>query len=163
MVRAYSPGVRFVSSFRWGVVLSVLAVCGCQHVVSPGDYAFTADQIVRDDCGLLTSPESLPDGTLYVNGEVARMIDELYDIELRGKFKENSETFYLDGSASTVPGTARGQACTFGLVALHIEGSPSATDPNVFSGTFRGDFQTRNNFVCTCILEATFTARLKAP
>lgn len=145
------------------VVLAALgAAClACGHLQNEGDYAFTADHIVRDECGLLSTPDALWDGTLYVDGQVVRIQYDLFEAELDGKYQENVESFYVDGTVENVSGTARGQACTFDIVSIHFDASTSPVSQNTFTGNARIEFFTRNSDVCSCVIETTFRADRK--
>lgn len=155
--------MSFASWSRMTASLLGAAALSCAHYQNEGAYAFTADEIILDECGALPTPESLWDGRLIIDGQLVRLVSELFAIELRGKFRENSQSWYLDGSAENVAGTARGQACQFDLVSVHLEAATRPADFDVFTGRIRVEFQARNSDVCSCEVSATYTAQRTGP
>ncbi|MBX5482149.1 MAG: hypothetical protein IRZ16_09980 [Myxococcaceae bacterium] len=142
----------------WLLWAALVLFGGCRtHPLSDGRYAFTADQIVVDDCGILPDAASLWDGVLIQDGNFVRIQYDLYDSELTGRYREVDESFYVDGSASKVSGTPRGVACTFDLVNIHIDGA-LGPDDDVFTGVVRVHTRTLGDDRCECDLQTTFTA-----
>jgi hypothetical protein len=145
---------------RWhSISLAVLAapLASCDaHVQASGTYAFTASEIVRDDCGVLASSPTLGTGILTVNGEVVALTYEPYAIHLRGFFKEVSESFYLDGAAASISSTVGAEQCLFDLVTMHVDGtSASAT---AFTGTMQIRYDAASAAQCQCDLSVVFRA-----
>lgn len=134
----------------------VLLSLGCTHVQEEGDYAFVAEEVLRDDCGILTSPEMLWDGTLRVDGEVVRMRYDLFDMELRGNFRDLDESFFLDGTAANVTAPVAGQECLFDLVNVSLRADTA--DANTFTGTVSVDYVSDREDRCECELWTRFRA-----
>lgn len=141
--------------------LLIALVLGCAHPQEQGAYAITAEEIVRDDCGLLASPEDLWDGELIIDGEVVRMRYDLYGTELRGRYQQVSESFYLDGTASMVSAQVAGAECLFDVVNIHLEGTVVNGDPGAFTGLIRVDHDSRQRDACRCQVNATLRAERK--
>lgn len=142
---------------RWWVLLGAVAL-GCAHDQEDGDYVLTAEEIIRDTCQILEPSPSLWSGTLKIDGEIVRLKYALFDTELRGQFREVTDSFYLDGSAANVTQTVRGEQCLFDLVTIHIDGNTDPANPRAFTGSIRIDYQSRRRDPCNCELSARFRA-----
>lgn len=142
---------------RWFVLLGALGL-GCAHDQEEGDYAFTAEEIIRDTCQILDESRSLWDGTLKIDGEIVRLKYQLFDTQLRGQFREVTESFYLDGSAANVTQSVGGDLCLFDLVTIHIDGDTDPANPRAFTGSIRIEYQSRRRDPCNCELSAQFRA-----
>lgn len=143
------------------IARSVLFVCAalllsCAHVQQEGQYAFAATEIIRDTCGLLPAADALWDGSLQISGELVSMDYELFEIQLRGAFKEVSESFYMDGSAANVLATVRGEQCQLDLATVHLEAETESS--TAFTGTLRVEYQARAQERCACEVWATYRA-----
>ena len=137
------------------IVLGCLAL-GCDHVQAPGQYAFTAEEIIRDDCELLADADALWDGRLHISGEVVWMDYALYDMELRGQYKYNLEAFVMDGSAANVTEVIAGEECRFDFVTVQLEGESQSE--STFTGTVRANYQPSPGSLCECSVWARFRA-----
>lgn len=139
------------------------AVCaGCigrQHIQHDGSYQFTAQQVLRDDCGLQRGSSVLWSGVMLISGDLLRMqMDEsLYGMEAAGYFLYGVEQFTLDGTAGRVTVPVGGLQCDIGLVQAHMDATTdSARD---FHGT--AQVQLRSEQVgCFCELSVRFTASM---
>jgi hypothetical protein len=90
-------------------------------------YEFTTEEVIRDDCGLLSSPESLWDGELFINGDVVRMTSDWRGLQLIGfvlpRGEVSDDGFVLDGSESSAALSLRGRQCLVAQVWMHLEGT----------------------------------------
>lgn len=101
-----------------------VAVClpGCSlHVLQDGDYAFTVDRVLRDDCGLAGSPLALSGGRLFTNGNMVRFDYRYFDTRLFGQYLESAEGMYLDGTVAGVTVPVNGVECRMDMVSVHLE------------------------------------------
>jgi hypothetical protein len=144
--------------------LSLALSGGCAPLDTQGDgpYAFTAVDVLRDDCGLLPSNEGLWDGELRTAGDVLYMRYGLMeDMNLVGFFLGGGggKDFMLDGSVSNVLVAARNaEQCLVDQVTVHLEGSTlSSTE---FEGVLRLRYEPRPQDVvgCACELWVTYRA-----
>lgn len=160
--------LRAVASIR-----RVLRLLGCSLALSPalgctraylqneGDYELTAVEVLRDDCSLLASPESLWDGSLVITGEVVRMNMDWMDLQLIGRFldggPEDNDAFELDGSLTNAAVTVRGQACLLDQVAVHLEATTQCATR--FDGVLRVHFEPQpEQPECGCQLWVSYRA-----
>lgn len=146
---------------RWHSILVLLAAaplasCGA-HMQKSGTYVFTAQEILRDDCGVLASSTALGTGTLMVRGESVTLEYAPLAMQLQGFFEEASDDFYLDGTAANVTATLRGATCVVDLVSVHLDGS--SVSASAFTGAMRTTYDAATPS-CTCELWALFRAEL---
>ncbi len=129
---------------------------GCERVQAPGEYAFTAEEIFRDDCALLADADALWDGRLHVSGDVVWMDYGLYEMELRGQYKYNVEAFGMDGTAANVTEVVAGQECAFETVTVQLEGDTQTAQS--FTGTVRVHYLPVRASTCECSVWARYRA-----
>lgn len=147
-----------MTSLRAALVVTLAALlssCGA-HVLEDGRYALTATEVFRDECGLISSPEALWDATLKVDGEHVRMKLDLFEIELRGLYRELSEGFYADGTAANMVTQVRAQTCQLDLATVHVETTTETTQ--VFNGTMRVQYWAHADEACECEAWLSFRA-----
>jgi hypothetical protein len=147
------------SNSRWGLALvGLVTVMGCrQHVLTPGSYSLAATQVLRDDCGLVA--ESPWSAQLQIPGDnVWLTTTSVFGIQMRGLFKTNVESFYVDGDAANVQAQVLGQPCTLAFVNLHLDGNTVSS--TAFSGVFQilYDVQGQVPDRCTCQLWVNYQA-----
>jgi len=149
-----------VSTRRFLLPLLLLTVglsLSCNSFVqNPGHYAIRATEVFRDDCGLLSSPESLWDGSLLITGQVVRMDFELLEMQLVGRFLASGEKFAVDGSVANATAIANGQECLLDQVSVHLEGDTVCATQ--FNGVLRVRYEARRPDSCVCELWARFDA-----
>jgi len=144
--------------------LSLTLGLGCTraYIQNEGPYEFTAVEVVRDDCSLLSSPESLWDAELTISGEVLRMSYGLMDMQLVGSFlgagTEDDDAFSLDGSVANASLTANGQQCFVDQVTVHLEGTTQCATE--FDGVLRVRYEPRpqQSSGCACELWVRYQA-----
>ncbi|OJH39780.1 hypothetical protein BON30_18425 [Cystobacter ferrugineus] len=82
---------------------------------------------MRDDCGLLSSEESLWDGELRINGNVVRMNSDWRGLQLIGfvlpRGESSDDAFVIDGSESNASLSLRNRQCLVEQVWMHLEGT----------------------------------------
>lgn len=147
-----------MTSLRAALVVTLAALlssCGA-HVLEDGSYALTATEVFRDECGLVASPEALWDATLRIDGEHVRMKLDLFEIELRGVYREMSEGFYVDGTAANMVTQVRGETCRLDLATVHLDASTEASQ--VFNGTMRVQYWAHAAEACECEAWLSFRA-----
>lgn len=154
------PSVRPPLSLLWALALVVVGGslgCGREHPQLLGAYAFSAEEIIQDDCGLLASPEALWDGTLETFGDVVRLDYDLLDLQLVGGFLDGVERFSLDGSvANATTNVGSGEECLLDRVSVHLEAE--TVNEQVFEGTVRVQYEARSPDTCVCKLLARYRA-----
>jgi hypothetical protein len=139
------------------LLLTVGLSLGCNSFVqNPGRYELRATEVFRDDCGLLSSPESLWDGSLLITGQVVRMDFELLEMQLVGRFLASGENFAVDGSVANATAIANGQECLLDQVSVHLEGDTVCATQ--FNGVLRVRYEARRPDSCVCELWARFDA-----
>jgi hypothetical protein len=139
------------------LLLTVGLSLGCNSFVqNPGHYELRATEVFRDDCGLLSSPESLWDGSLLITGQVVRMDFELLEMQLVGRFLASGENFAVDGSVANATAIANGQECLLDQVSVHLEGDTVCATQ--FNGVLRVRYEARRPDSCVCELWARFDA-----
>jgi hypothetical protein len=140
------------------------AVCaGCygrNHTQREGAYAFAAQEIIRDECGLQSGSSALWSGTMLISGDLVRMRmdDRLYNMEAVGYYLAGLERFSLDGSAGNVTTQANGIECLVTLLQAHLDATTDS--PSAFHGATQIRFET-DQLGCSCQLWARFTAGLQ--
>ena len=138
------------------------AMCaGCigrNHTQHEGNYLFTAQEIIRDDCGLQSGSATLWSGVMLISGDLVRMqMDQrLYGMEAVGYFFYGVEGFTMDGSAQNATVQVRGTECQVTLVQAHIDATTDS--PRDFHGTTQVQFR---ETPCPCQLAARYTASLQ--
>ncbi len=143
---------------RLAVVLFAVGLGGCfLSEVKEGDYAFRAEEILRDDCALLAEPDALWDGRLRVAGQIVWIDSALFGMELAGQYKSDGSGFLVDGSAANVELPARGGTCTFESLSVGVDAQIDG--PTTFGGTFRLRTTAGPDEECTCELWTRFTAQ----
>ena len=141
------------------VALFALSLVSCvTHRQRDGRYAFIAEEVARDDCGILGPSPELSGGTLHISGDVVTLDYDLFGIQLRGQFREVSERFFLDGTASDVTATVGNEACHIDLVQVHIDGTTES--PEAFSGTLIIRYDVLTHERCRCEMSVRFRAEL---
>jgi hypothetical protein len=144
------------------LLLALSGGCAPLDTQNDGPYAFTAVDVLRDDCGLLASNEALWDGELRTSGDVLYMRYGLMeDMNLVGFFLGGTggKGFMLDGSVSNALVAARRpEPCVVDQVTVHLEGQMlSSTE---FEGVLRVRYEPRPQDVagCSCELWVTYRA-----
>jgi hypothetical protein len=142
-------------------VLLAAACFGRTHLLQEGRYALTATEVLRDDCGLLASPEALWDVELRLAGDVVQARSELLGLELAGLYQQEVERFVADGSAEQVALAVRGRACVLERLTLSLAAATDvAAEPvgSAFSGTVRLRLEHPGVPECACALDAVYRA-----
>lgn len=135
--------------------------CTRAYIQNVGTYAFKATEVLRDDCGMLSSPDALWGGKLRIAGEVVYMDSELMDMQLVGAFLEGGadqdDAFSIDGSASNASVIANGSQCIVDQVTMHLEGTTlCATE---FDGVLSVRYEPRiQQSECACELWVRYQA-----
>jgi len=141
------------------LLLAALALgpgCTRAYLQNEGPYALTAVEELRDECGLLSSPEALWDVRLQVTGDVVRMDLDLMDMQLIGSFFEGGDdAFYLDGSVSHTLVSVEGRECIVDQVSVRLEGTTQCATQ--FNGVMRVRYESQRA-ECACELWTTFRA-----
>lgn len=140
-----------------GAGLAMMLVAGCRsHVQDEGTYAFTATEVLRDDCQLLGTSAALWDGTFSLHGDTVQMVYGLEDAHLAGNYREDSEQFELDGTVGQVTRQVENQQCLLDQIDVHLD---ALTDsPNRFHGTLDVFYEASRPETCVCKLWVTFNA-----
>lgn len=126
------------------------------HDQDDGVYTLTADTVIRDDCGRLSSSTDLFSVELTVAGDVVQLRKGPYGMLLMGGFLSKEERFRADGSAGNVFDTLRGAECFLDEVAVHLDAD--TTSPTTFDGTVTFYYQAQTD-ACTCRVWATYHAQ----
>lgn len=131
--------------------------CGRFHEQLEGRYAFTATEIIQDDCSLLASPEALWDGSLLGYGDVVEIEYELLGLDLTGSYLAGVERFSLDGSVANVTTTlGTGEECLLDRVSVHLDAT--TVEASVFEGTLRVRYEAERPDTCVCQLLTRYRA-----
>jgi hypothetical protein len=152
--------LRLLRSFSLAALAGLALSCGRAYPLDAGCYELTATEVLRDDCGLLPTPESLWDGTLQLTGQVVRMDYELLDMQLIGTFLWNTDAFAVDGTVANVSVPANGQQCLLDQATVHMEGEPEGDAFDRFSGVIRVRYEARRPDNCVCELWTRYSAQL---
>jgi hypothetical protein len=144
-------------------VLSLILGTGCTraYIQNEGPYELKAVEVLRDDCAMLSSPESLWDGTLHISGQVVHMDYGLMDMQLVGSFLEggaaDDDAFALDGSLANASLTANGSQCIVDQVTVRLEGTTQCATE--FDGVLRVSYAPRpQQTACACELWVRYQA-----
>jgi hypothetical protein len=146
----------FVRAFGFSVVLLATLFLGCtgrSHPQREGRYAFSTQEIFRDDCGFLLGPGTLWGGSLVITGNEVAMAYDLLNIRLVGRYREGLESFNLDGSTNAAEVSFSSRTCLADLLVVHLEGETES--PDVFTGVLRVSTTGSN---CECMLWTKFQA-----
>ena len=140
--------------------VSALVLGGCSvREIGEGEYSFRADEILRDDCGMLADGDALWDGRLRVSGEIVWLDYALFGMELAGQYKSDGSGFLVDGSAGNVDAQVEGGACRFESVTVGVDAEIAS--PSQFGGSLRLRSTAGVDPRCTCELWTRFTAERK--
>jgi len=133
---------------------------GRNHIQHEGPYQFTAQQIIRDDCGLQGGSTALWSGDMLISGDLIRiqMDDRLYGMVAAGFFLYQVERFTLDGSATGVTAQVTGTNCQVEMVQAHLDATTDSA--SAFHGMGEVDFRT-DQINCACHLSVSFTASMQ--
>ncbi|HEY0097085.1 MAG TPA: hypothetical protein VGB96_22345 [Archangium sp.] len=135
--------------------LTVGPGCTRAYLQNEGPYEFTAVEVLRDDCAMLSSPEALWDGQLSISGEVLRMSYGLMDMQLVGSFlgggTEEDDAFSLDGSVANASLIANGRECIVDQMTVHLEGTTQCATE--FDGVLRVRYEPRPQQYAGCACE----------
>ena len=145
------------------LVVYVAMCAGCygrNHIQHEGPYQFTAQQIIRDDCGLQGGSTALWSGDMLISGDLIRiqMDDRLYGMVAAGFFLYQVERFTLDGSATGVTAQVTGTNCQVEMVQAHLDATTDSA--SAFHGMGEVDFRT-DQINCACHLSVSFTASMQ--
>lgn len=151
-------------------VLAALALScggGRWHDQEEGAYVFQAEELLRDDCGLLGGAGPLYQAGLRLSGHLVELRTQplpgapadfrQYEMLLVGQYLSGLEEFRVDGSVSNVTSTLpSGRACLLELVTLHMD---AVTDtPTAFHGVLTVRYDARASDACSCELSAHYRA-----
>lgn len=146
-------------SFSLAALAGFVVNCGRAYPLDAGCYEMTATELIRDECGLLSTPEALWDGSLQLAGQVVRMDYELLDMQLIGTFLWDTDAFALDGTVANVSVEANGQQCLLDQVSVHMQAEPVGDTFRRFDGVLRVRYEARRPDSCVCELWARFSAQ----
>ena len=145
---------------RWQLIcIAVLPAAlgaGETHLQASGTYSFTATETLADTCGVLAGSPALGTGMLRVSGEVVTLRYQPYALDLRGFFREASESFYLDGTAADVSAAVGTGQCVFDLVTIHVDGTTQSG--TAFDGAMQIRYDSATAAQCRCQLSVHFHA-----
>ena len=136
--------------------------CTRAYLQNEGHYAFSSVEVLRDDCNLVSTSESLWDGSLTIAGKVVYLDYELMGMRLVGRFLDGSssddDAFLLDGSATNASIDAPGGgACLVNQVAIHLEGTTQCATG--FAGVMRVRYEPQPERPdCACQLWVRYEA-----
>lgn len=149
--------------FVLGCSLALVPGLGCTraYLQNEGSYELTAVDVLRDDCSLLSSPESLWDGSLVIWGDVIRMNVNWMDMTLIGRFldggPEDNDAFELDGTVSSAAVSVKSRACIVDQVAMHLEATTQCATE--FDGVLRVRYEPQlEDTSCACELWVNYRA-----
>jgi hypothetical protein len=125
---------------------SLVACGGRTHDQEEGCYALTPvlpSGIIRDDCQLLADSAANLGARLVVSGNVVEVdfrfatpsLGNLLTVSMAGSFAYSEETFFADGTASSIPLPIGGQVCQLQFVDVHLDATTQSTTR--FSGLLR--------------------------
>jgi hypothetical protein len=130
------------------LALSFAGGCTNAYLQNEGPYEISAVEVIRDDCGLLSSSsiqDSWDSGELVITGEVVRMNYELGDMQLVGSFLEggslDDDGFMLDGSLANASFTRGAEECIVEQAAVHLEATTRCATQ--FDGVLRVRYEPR--------------------
>jgi hypothetical protein len=132
---------------------------GCDYQPNRGTYQYQADDVLTDDCSLVPASKILWSGELARSGSFLSLSTGFHDITAVGYYLAASQRFSVDGTATQIVDTVRGQSCQLDWIGLHIDASP--TSDTAFGGNLRIQYQDLDAEACQCELDATFTATLQ--
>lgn len=158
------PAVASSSRIPLFLSLSILlapSACTRAYLQHEGRYVFTAEEILRDDCGLLATKDALWDGELAISGDVVRLDYDWRRLRLIGAFLQDSgasgDTFALDGTESNAAITLETGECIADQIAMRLEGTTQRA--TVFSGVISIRVEPRvQQPWCSCQLWVTYSA-----
>lgn len=151
-------------------VLAALALScegGRWHDQEEGGYVFQSEDVVRDDCGLLSAAGPLYQAELRLSGHLVELHAQppagapadfrQHEMLLVGQYLSGLEEFRVDGSASNVTSTLpTGRVCALDQVTVHID---AVTDtPTTFHGTLNVRYDARTSDACACELSTHYRA-----
>src|SRR5688500_10021316 len=100
-------GPRYTLLAAMAAVL--LPAAGCRdRLQDEGRYAFTAEEVARDDCGLVQAGGALFGATFFSTGNVVRLRYDWHQMLLAGAYLDRAfadpapERFMADGTAANV-------------------------------------------------------------
>lgn len=152
----YIARVRLLIS----TLLAAVVLTSCRtHTAQDGTYQFVFTEVLRDDCNLATAAGVVNTGTLVTTGNIASLHYGYFDIELGGIYRVALEEMVLDGNASNVSTTVRGNACLLDTAAIHLESVTQ--DSERFDGEMTFTLDARQTpDACACKLWVKFAATL---
>jgi hypothetical protein len=150
---------RVSSSGRW-LLMAVLGCalgCGRVRLLEDGTYALTAEETVRDECGILSVAGALWTADFDSAGNLVWIEYRLFPGEsdpqlgviLSGAYLSGTERFTADGTAFEVSAPANGQACSLDRVSLHLDADASIA-PDQFTGDLTVRFEAEAPDRCVC-------------
>lgn len=135
------------------VLLPVAAGCR-DRLQDEGRYAFTADEVALDECGLVQAGGALFGATFFSTGNIVRLTYDWHQILLAGAYLDRAfadpapERFMADGTAANVWADLGGVACQLDQAVVHLE---ATTDSAVeFHGALRFRYEVRQPDACAC-------------
>lgn len=141
--------------------LGLLGLWSCRtHLLVDQTYAFTLKEVIRDDCGLATTPGVFTSGTLFTTGNQVRMTYGYLNLELVGIYLVGEDKMSLDGSTGNVMTAVRGQECLLDTVLLHLETTNHTADSFEGEMSFTLDARLRPE-ACVCKLWVRYEAKAK--
>ncbi|MET0402508.1 MAG: hypothetical protein ABW123_08895 [Cystobacter sp.] len=111
------------------LVLFLCLDAGCTraNLQNEGRYQFTAREVIRDDCGLLSTEDSLWDGELTIRGDVVRFDSDWRGLQLIGFVlpggSDDDDAFIVDGSESKAAISLQGTECIVDQLWMHLDGT----------------------------------------
>ena len=153
---------RSLPAFSLSVLaLSLTSGCTRAYLQNEGRYEFSAVDVLRDDCGLISTPESLWDGSLSISGEVVRLDSDWRHLRLIGAFLQGGPdadvSFSLDGTESNAAITLEAGECIADQISVHLEGTTQRATRFVGVMSVRIEPRVQQPW-CACQLWVTYQA-----
>jgi hypothetical protein len=134
--------------------LAVLTT-GCRfREQTEGRYAFTAVNVLKDECVLVPGTNALFGADFIQTGNVVRLEYDWFSMILAGAYFDRAlgdsapERFFADGTAQNVQATKGAQLCEVDAAVAHLEAETDS--PTTFHGTLRLSYEDVDTPACNC-------------
>jgi hypothetical protein len=140
------------------------AAAGCRdRLQDEGRYAFTAEEVAHDGCGLVQAGGALFGATFFSTGNIVRLRYDWHQMLLAGAYLDRAfadpapERFMADGTAANVWVDRGGAQCQLDQAVVHLEAT--TLSPLEFHGALRFRYEVRQPESCEC---ETWVTRYRA-
>ncbi len=149
--------IRFLVRIVFFMMTWLLLGCGRIHPLQDGEYAFSVQQILRDDCDLSNSSTVFSSARLITTGHQVRLDFAPPGTSLIGTYRSGVEEMTLDGTITNFNTVVGDRECLVDVASLHLDAE--TIDATSFRGSMSIAYDARAPDACVCRFWFLYEAR----